>query len=261
MTTLAEYIDLQHSEWDGIERLCTDLTPEQWAVRSYCPDWDIAGVLTHVAAVEKVLTGWVPSTEQPPPFGRMGEFEVEVAGLTGPELLARCAEVMAARLVDLEAMDPSVVEAASITPTGIGTYGGFLQVRIFDLWVHRRDMAGPLGITIDDSGPTTEMALAEVGGALGYIVGKKIGLPDGMGITFHITGGVETEFHVRVDGRAARVESLEEPDVEITTDVGTFILLAAGRVDPRQRIEAGRISWSGDAEWGETAATNLRYTM
>jgi hypothetical protein len=38
-------------------------------------------------------------------------------------------------------------------------------------------------------------------------------------------------------------------------------MLAAGRVDPGERIAAGRISWTGDDEWGERAAHNLAYTM
>ena len=41
----------------------------------------------------------------------------------------------------------------------------------------------------------------------------------------------------------------------------TFVLLAAGRIDPQERIDTGRITWSGDAEWGERMARNLAYTM
>jgi len=261
MNTLADYTDQLRSEWGAIHDLCAGLSPEQWAVQSYCPDWDIAGVLTHMVGVEHVLTGWVPSTETPPPFGRMAEFEAEAEGLAGPDLLAMCDAFMAVRLAELGAMDPSVVDQPAFTPTGIGTYGGFLQVRLFDIWVHHRDMAGPLGVATDDSGAAAETALAEVSGALGYIVGKKIGLPDGMGITFHINGEVATDLHVKVDGRAGRVDQLADPDVEITADVATFILLAAGRVDPQERIDDGRITWSGNAEWGEKATRNLRYTM
>ena len=41
---------------------------------------------------------------------------------------------------------------------------------------------------------------------------------------------------------------------------GTFVMLAAGRIDPQEQIDAGTITWSGDAEWGERAARNLAYT-
>ena len=69
------------------------------------------------------------------------------------------------------------------------------------------------------------------------------------------------ELAVVVDGRATAVDSVESPDVEVTTDVETFVMLAAGRIDPQAQIDAGRISWSGDGQWGETAARNLTYTM
>jgi len=261
MNTLAALTGQLRAEWREIHDLCAGLSPDQWSVQSYCPDWNMAGVLTHVVGVEHVLTGWVPSTEVPPPFAKMAEFEAEADGLGGRDLLGMCSAVMAARLAELDAMDPAVVDLPAFTPTGIGTYGGFLRVRVFDFWVHHRDMAGPLAVPTVDSGGAAQTSLAEVASAIGYIVGKKIGLPDGMGITFHIVGGVVDDLHVKVDGRAARVEQLPDPDVEITVDVGTFILLAAGRVDPQDRIDDGRIAWAGDPEWGEKAARNLRYTM
>ncbi len=261
MTTLDEYTDILRWEWAAMDRLCSDLTEDQWSTQSYCPDWDIAGVLTHVCGVERVLTGWAPSTEDPPPFARIGEFQHDVEGLSGAELLGRCREAMNARFAHLESLDPGVVDLASITPTGMNTYGSFLRVRVFDIWVHERDMAWPLGLATDDTGPAAATALDEVSAAIGYIVGKKIGLPDGLGITFHITGGVDAELCVKVDGRAARVESLGDPDVEVHVDSATFVMLAAGRVDPQTCIDRGLISWSGDAEWGEKSARGLRYTM
>ena len=38
-------------------------------------------------------------------------------------------------------------------------------------------------------------------------------------------------------------------------------MLACGRVDPQERIDAGRISWTGADEWGDKVARNLRFTM
>ena len=68
------------------------------------------------------------------------------------------------------------------TPVGPATYGRFMNVRVFDFWVHQRDMTIPLGIEIEDSGAHAEIALDEVHGSLGFIAGKKIGLEDGMSI-------------------------------------------------------------------------------
>ena len=52
--------------------------------------------------------------------------------------------------------------------------------------------------------------------------------------------------HVAVDGRAGLVDSLDDPTFTLTADTETFVMLACGRVDPQARIDAGRISWTGD---------------
>ena len=66
---------------------------------------------------------------------------------------------------------------------------------------------------------------------------------------------------VAVDGRAKRVDSLTAPDVVLYTDSLTFALLACGRIDPQGPIDDGRITWTGDADWGDAAARNLAFTM
>jgi hypothetical protein len=105
------------------------------------------------------------------------------------------------------------------------------------------------------------MTLDEVEGSLGYIVGKKVGVPDGRSIAFHLTGPLERDLYVVVDGRAKVVQHLEHPDVELTTDSLTFVQLAAGRIDPDPLIESGVVHWNGDAELGGRAARNLAFTM
>ena len=259
--TLADYIAAHETMFTHFNDLCGRLTAEDLARPSLCPDWDVRGVISHVIGVEQVLDGWEPSTEDPPPFRQLRAFQAEVAGLDPADFAARMAAITSSRLADLRSRDPSVVDVPSITPTGIGTYGGFLRIRVFDLWVHARDIAIPMGEQLDDSGAAAELALAEVAGSIGYIVGKKIGLPDGKSVVFHVTGGVSRDLAVVVDGRARAVEAVESPDVEVTADVGTFVMLAAGRVDPQEQIDAGTISWTGHAEWGERAARTLAYTM
>jgi hypothetical protein len=64
-----------------------------------------------------------------------------------------------------------------------------------------------------------------------------------------------------VDGRAKVVDHVGHPDVEVTTDTGTFMLLACGRISPQDPIERGRITWTGNHEYGEKAARNLSFTI
>ena len=238
----------------------TDFGAEDLATRSLCPEWDVRGVIAHAIGVETVLDGWEPSTENMPPFEKMNEFAATLAGLSPPDLATTVEAATSSRLAHLRSLPDEAVSAASITPTGVATYGNFLRIRVFDLWVHSRDIGLPLRRWPHTGSIAAEMTLDEVSGAMGYIVGKKVGLPDGLSVVVHVTGEVERDLAVVVDGKARTVPSVTDPDVELRADVETFVLLASGRIDPQERIDDGRISWSGDAEWGERMARNLAYT-
>ncbi|MEM7139400.1 MAG: maleylpyruvate isomerase family mycothiol-dependent enzyme [Actinomycetota bacterium] len=258
--TLSDYVDAHRGLFAYYNDLAGRLSVDEMATQSLCPDWSVRAVITHALGVEVVLTGWAPSAEAPPPFEKMGAWEAEASGLSPADFASRVQEITADRLAHLESLDESALEAAAFTPTGLGTYEGFLQIRVFDLWIHARDIAIPLGEVLDDSGPAAEMTLNEVDGAVGYIVGKKIALPEGKSIVFSVRGGVERDISVVVDGRATRVDEVPSPDVTLRADVGTFVMLAAGRIEPQEQLDAGTISWAGDDEWGRTAALNLAYT-
>ncbi|MGI9613596.1 MAG: maleylpyruvate isomerase family mycothiol-dependent enzyme [Acidimicrobiales bacterium] len=248
--------------YDDLEALIADLSPAEWDVQSLCPDWTVRGVVEHLTGVEYALLGWLPTPEDDkPPFELVGEFLGRAASLSNDELVAEVNRVLGTRRTELEAMTDEEFARASMTPVGPGTYHRFMDVRVFDFWVHQRDMTTPLGRPSDDGGDAAETAVDEVHGSIGFIVGKKIGLPDGMSIAIHLTGPVERDVYAAVDGRAARVDSVASPSVELTTDSLTFVQLACGRIDPQGPIDAKAITWTGDDAWGEKAARNLAFTM
>lgn len=247
---------LEHC-YASMEALCADLSDEEWQAQSLCPDWTVRGVVDHVTSIEAVMAGWWPEDDTtPPPFERAAEFLAD----TTP-YLEKMRAVFDLRRRDLAALSSQDLDRPSWMPVGPGTYGRFLEIRVFDIWVHERDITTPLGRTTDDTGVPAEMALAQVENSIGYIVGKKIGVPDGKSITFNLTGPITRQLHVAVDGRAAKVEHLDNPDVVVTTDSTTFIQLACGRIDPQEQIDSGKISWTGDDALGDRAARNLRFTM
>jgi uncharacterized protein (TIGR03083 family) len=248
--------------FDAIETLGANLTSAEWETPSLCPEWTVRGVFEHVVGIENALVTWVPSSaDAPPPFNLAGTFAKEVAELDAPAFVQRVRDVLARRREDLHVLHPSDLARPSWTPVGPGTYGRFMEIRVFDFWVHERDITTALGRSTDDTGVRAEIALAEVEGSLGYIVGKKVGLPDGRSIVFHLSGPLARDIAVVVDGRARVVESISQGDVEIWTDTLTFMQLACGRIDPQKPIDLGTIRWRGDAELGERAARNLRFTM
>lgn len=248
--------------WRSIDELLAELSDHDWGVPSLCPEWDVRGVVIHLAAVEEMLAGRAPdSMAEAVPFDAVGTSMQEMAELSGPAIADRFRSVTEQRRGELAAMTEADFAATCMTPVGPGTYGRFMDVRTFDHWVHEQDVRVPLGRPGHPDGPAAEMSIDEIEMSLGYIVGKRIGLPDGRAITFRLTGPVERTMHVTVEGRAKQVAELASPDIVVTADSLAFARLACGRVDPQAEIDAGTIAWSGDDEWGERAARNLRFTM
>jgi uncharacterized protein (TIGR03083 family) len=262
VTELARTRDSLEHCFDAIEALGARLDGAQWQAQSLCPDWRARDVISHLGMMECVMTGWLPgSVEEVPPFSRVEPYTEQVSALDDASFGDRIREIFAGRRADLAALREADLSRPSWTPVGPKTYGRFLEIRVFDFWVHERDITTPLGWPTDDTGPRAEIALAEVEGSLGYIVGKKIGLPDGASIVFRLTGPIERDLAVVVDGRARQVEHIDNPDVTLTTDTLTFIQLACGRIDPQAQIDAGKVTWTGNDEFGARAARNLRFTM
>lgn len=262
MTDLAIVRGSLEQCYDAIESVCTRLHGEEWRTQSLCPDWTARDVIAHLGMMERVMTGWLPaSAEELPPLGRIGPFQDEAARLDDAAFGRRIADIFAGRRADLDKLTAADLDRSSWTPIGQKTYGQFLQIRIFDFWVHERDITTPLRWSTDDGGPRAEIALGQVTDSIGYIVGKKIGLPDGSSIVFHLTGPIKQDISVLVGGRARQVDSVANPTVELTTDTVTFIQLAAGRIDPQQQIDLGKVVLQGDRELASQAAHNLRFTI
>jgi uncharacterized protein (TIGR03083 family) len=257
--TRLQLTDDLRSVFESFGSVVDGLSVEQWQAQSLCPDWTMREVVVHTTAIEAALVGWRPGDDNP--FVRMGTIQPQLQTLSPAELAQRYHQVVAARLAELEAMSDEDFAQPSLTPVGPGTYGRFMAIRCFDVWVHERDIRVPLGIAGDDSGPAAELSLDEVHASLGYIVGKKIGLADGKGIAFDLTGPVRRRLLAKVDGRAARVDELPSPDVTLTMDSLTFMLLACGRIDPDGPLSDGRIVIAGDKDLGRHASRNLSFTM
>ncbi len=262
MSNRAEVLEVLNSEWDSLIELSNQLTPEQWATPALCPGWTVHGVYVHLTAVEEALSKWWPSSaDDPPPFEKIVSGYTELNALSPDELRARFEAVVATRRDELSALDEDAWSTPCLTPVGPGTYASFMEIRVFDCWVHERDARVPLGINGDDGGVPGQMAIDMVEGALGYIVGKRAGFTEGNSVVFDITGAAPRRLCVAVNGRATVVDDVADPTVTVTTDSLTFMLLACGRIDPEGPIADGRISWVGDDELGGRVARNMKFTM
>lgn len=265
-------VGLLAAEWARLDDLYSGLAAGQWHVPSELPGWDVADLLAHVIGTESILDGRKPPEvdlgDMPPPhvrndIGRLNEVWVEsMRGLSPTDLLERFREVTAKRLESLRAMDSADFDAPSMTPRGPGTYRDFMDVRVFDCWFHENDARRVLGMDEFLDGPIVAHSLGECVRALGFVVGKKAGAPQGATVVFDITGPAGRTVAVGVEGRATLLDDVpSDPTVTITTDVGTFCVLCGGRRGLADMQAAGRIHVDGDTALGTAVLGNLGFMI
>ncbi len=177
-----------------------------------------------------------------------------------PDLLADFRAVTAERLASLRAMSAEEFNASSWTPAGNATYARFMLIRIFDCWMHEQDIRTAAGRPGNEAGDAAWQALDEVVLALGYIVGKRGRAPDGSSVLIRLSGPVERDLAVVVDGRARVVDAMAgEPTATLTLSSSLFMRLAGGREDPETALR--RIELAGDEALARQLATSLAYTV
>jgi hypothetical protein len=98
--------------------------------------------------------------------------------------------------------------------------------------------------------------------ALGFVVGKQAGAPDGTSVRFDLTGGSGRIVDVVVEGRARVVEEpLARPTVTITVPVVLFTRLVGGRTLPAAHLADGSVTVEGDVDLGRRVVDKLAYMI
>ncbi len=261
-----------NDEFDALLELGRDLSPEQWDTPSEVPGWTVKDNFSHVIGTELMLLGRPDETidvgDPAHIHNDIGKFnEVAVAtrrDRSGQEVLAEFALVAGERKAALAAMTEEDFDAESFTPAGQDTYGRFMQIRVFDCWIHEQDCREALGIPGHQSGPAAEVTLDEMTTAMGFVVGKKAGAAEGQSVRLRLTGPAgESDpmrtIDVRVDGRAAVVHDLDEPTTTITLPMTLWVRYAAGRRsgDPSHPD----VTIEGDGDLGRSVIEHAAYTI
>jgi uncharacterized protein (TIGR03083 family) len=256
-------------EWSEIASLLAGLDDEQWASPAL-PGWDVHDVVAHLVGTERMLAGSaLPSLPAGSAqadhvrndIGRVNEaWAGALRNLSNADLLAEFRAVTAQRLNALTAMTPDDFDAPSWTPVGDATYGRFMQVRVFDCWMHEQDIRAAVGAGGHEDGDAARQALDEVVRALGYIIGKRGRAPDGCSVLISLSGPIRRDLHVVVQGRARVVDALEgAPTASLTLSSSLFLRLAGGREDVQAAL--AHIDLGGDLALARQLATNLAFTM
>lgn len=96
-------------------------------------------------------------------------------------------------------------------PTGPGTLGDFLGIRILDCWVHEQDMRRATGIAGNEGGPAAEHTIDRLTRTLPIVVGKRAATPEGASVVFVITGSVQRNIPITVISGRATIVTAPQP--------------------------------------------------
>jgi uncharacterized protein (TIGR03083 family) len=253
------------AEFTALDALLSQLDDHEWAAPTPLPGWDVKANVAHIVGTESMLAGIanpevdIDREQRTHVRNDIGAFNEQwvaaLAELPPSEVLERFRAITSSRLDALDAMDQEAWDAEAFTPAGRDSYGRFMRIRVFDCWMHEQDIRDAIGMPGHEAGLPVDVALDEMSGALGFLVGKKGGAPQGSAVTFDLDG---RKLHVVVEERAKLVESLPgAPTVRLTMSVGTFSRLGGGRIRP----DLATVHIDGDQALGQRIVENLAYTV
>ena len=263
-------IDLLDRAWNSISELCERLEEPEWDLPTDLPGWTVRDAMSHMIGTELMLSG-----EQTPAapgvmgdhvrngIGELNEAWVDARrGRSGHEMLTEFRDVTTKRLAQLRSMEPAEFDALGFTPDGEGPYRRFMEIRVFDCWEHEQDIRRAVGQPGHLDGPVAAHSVAEVTSKLGYIVGKRAGVPDNTTVVFDITGSLPMLLPVYVDGRARILDrEPSDPTTTIHLDTETYNAMACGRWTADQAQQSGRVRVTGDTEIGQRVLDNMAFTI
>lgn len=180
--------------------------PQDFALPTSCPGWDVKDHFAHVAAVEAYLEGAEqPETELGTRDHVHGEFNewmehgVQARRETpGEEIVHELETLLYNRLATLanpELTLETSVRAPMDSTTGLGD---LLRIRLIDIWVHLQDVREALGRPGDLDTPAAATFVASIQRAFPRIVAQRVQLPEGHTVILESTGPVTGRVGVRM---------------------------------------------------------------
>ena len=250
-----DLIDMTEHIFASLDELCSRLTEEQWKTPSQLPRWTVQDNLSHIIGTERAMVG-LPEpghrssdmSDVHNPIGEMNEHHVDYRrGWPGSKVLEEFRDVAARRIAQLRSAGEDYFATPEMTPTGPGTKGDFLHIRVMDIWVHEQDMRRAAGIPGNQGSPEAGHSLDRLIRTVPIVVGKRAATPEGGCVVLDITGAVQrTVVTTVVDGRARMGgDPPADPICAISLDSDVFLQLATGRGNPAGLAEQCNVK--GDA--------------
>lgn len=253
-------IDMLDEVWTSLVGACEGLSAGEWELPTDCPGWTVRDQLSHVIGIERALMG-----EDPPPvdatdashvendFGARNEAWVATRrDRPGDDVLDELREVTGRRLEILDRLPAAAFDEVGWSPVGQVPYRVFMEIRVFDSWVHEQDVRRAVGRPGGLGGAGEAVTLDRMISAMPYVVGRKVAPPEGTTVVWRIGGRTERQVAVVVEGGRGRepASTPSEPTVLFALDTDTFWRLACGRTTAAEAVEGGAVTVSGDTMLG-----------
>ena len=240
--------------WSRLIDLGEEIDESKWSDPTSCPRWSIKDNFTHIIGTELTLLGMpTPSSDQidrsivKNPIGEMNQQWIEsMRNWSKREVIDKLAWTTDQRRAAIEKMDGEEFMKLGPSPVGQAPYAKFMQIRIFDCYMHEQDIRQAASLDFYDQGGAAEVSLYESISGMGFVVGKKAKAEEGSVVRFKITGAQPITFDVVVTEKANLDFELSSNPIT-TLEVGfiEFTRLIGGRKDNGADYES-HIKVTGD---------------
>ncbi len=255
--------------WEGLADISHDLSAVEWALPTDCPGWDVKDQVSHLIGVERAIMG------EPAPSwdGSLGDHvkndfaasnEPWIAvrrARPGPEVWAEFVDVARTRLDQEAGLSEEEWAAVGWTPIGQRPRAVFMEVRVFDSWVHEQDVRRALDRPGGSGNLASAMALTRVENAMPFVVGKQAACTDGTAVRFTVAGPGDDDrsFTIAVDGgRAGPADESVVPTVTVSLSSLDFMRLGCGRITAAQ-LAVGSVTMEGDVGVGRQVLESMNF--
>jgi len=225
---------LRHSH-DSLRSLVEPLTDGQLAQRSYCSDWSIAQVLSHLGSQAVIFGLWLDAglTGQDPPGQDAFPPIWDAWNARAPR--AQAADSLQANetlIRRLESLDAGQQERLHLKMFGMDLdTAGLARMRLSEHAIHSWDVAAAL----DPAARVAPEAVDLIVDTLGPLAARS-GRPDGTKLRLHVSASDPQRDFTLESGEtvtlapSAAVEDTELPELQLPAEA--LVRLVYGRLDP-----------------------------
>jgi uncharacterized protein (TIGR03083 family) len=254
--------------WESLAEVSHELSTNEWALPTDCPGWDVKDQLSHLIGIERAIEGEAaPSWTDPlgahvkNDFAATNEPWIAVRRATsGPDVWAEFVDITRRRLAEESQNSEDDWAAVGFTPVGQRPRAVFMEVRVFDSWVHEQDVRRALDRPGGSGNVASAMALTRVQDAMPFVVGKKAACADGTAVRFEVEGPADDarDFTIAVEGGRARPVENAAPTTTLSLTSLDFMRLGCGRTTVAQ-LPDGAVAMTGDEAVGRQVLDSMNF--